>query len=155
MSSVSARRTELLAEVERAKAAGAGFNDWMGLALRLAEALPAAARAKCTTVDLAAWADYKPPLFRQKGHGKGDYHVTFADGKVIWVTSPIHTDKPYNWGRAARVATEFWRSRSVRHLGRMPWEQKRLAESVLKVPKITAMECNGVALPKAVLEANL
>ena len=56
-------------------------------------------------------------------------------------------------GRAARVATEFWKGRSSP--SGLTLEDKLRAESLLKVPKITAMECNGVTLPKAVLEANL
>ena len=137
MSSLADRRKEVLASFARAQAAGYAFNNWPGLAAELAALIPL---GKGGTLDRAAWADYKSPIYRQVGYERVEFEVRFADGEIVKLSSTSDSRKPYNWGVASRVAVAFWKNRQSSGL---TYDQKLALEKRLTVPSIVEMRANG------------
>jgi len=150
MSSIADRKAEALATFARAQTAGVGFNDWQGLAEELAALLATQARkAKPTEIDKRDWADYElPRTTRTRDLDRTLFTVTFEGEKPMTFSCDSHTGKPYNWGRATRIARSYYRlrvaCRTSGHHHREPYLWTRFERQV-KVPPILTMECNGVA----------
>lgn len=154
MSSIADRKAEALATLARAREKGDGFNDWRGLAEELAALLATPAKkAKPAEIDKAAWADYAVPRStKTKDLDRTIFTVTFkGEPKPVCFSCDSLIGRPYNWGRATRIARAYYtlrvaiRMQGVRQGG---WcgsylEQHRFEKRV-KVPPITSIECNGV-----------
>lgn len=146
MSSLADRRALALATFARAKAAGNGFNDWPGLAAELAALIPLAAKPKVIELDHAAWADYQVPrTAKTKDLDRTLFTVTFqGELKPITFSCDSLIGRPYNWGRAARIARSYYTLRVALRAGVTDYLRQHAYEKRVKVPPILAMECNGV-----------
>lgn len=91
------------------------------------------------------WGDYKAPRARSKFCERTDFIVRFADRRVIRVSYPSDSRKPFNFGPASRVAQWFWVSKvaetkmpdRTRLSGEARIVRKRQIEASLTPPAIT------------------
>lgn len=82
--------------------------DWQMVARQLAQTMP---KPKTTNVNRNDWAHYAPPSWKARTYQRTDCQVVFNDGQVIRVPNTSDARKPINWGKAIKVAIDYYRAR--------------------------------------------